>query len=75
MANRKGLAAAVIVLVVVGLAVVLGGLAVYLQRNSPISQLPMAPGLPANPDATIGIIAMVMGVVMIASGVCMQFLG
>ncbi len=72
---RRGVATAAVVLMLVGLAVLLGGAAVYLQKNAAISNLPMAPGLPANPDATIGIIGMVMGAVMIASGVCMQILG
>lgn len=75
MPRRRGQATTPLVLIVVGLAVLLGGLAVYLQSASPYSQLPMAPGLPTNPDATIGIIFMVLGAVMTASGIFMQFFG
>jgi hypothetical protein len=75
LASRKGAAAAAIGLIVVGLIFLLGGAAVYLQRASQSSQLPMPPGLPTNPDATIGLVCMVMGVVIVASGVAMQVLG
>jgi hypothetical protein len=73
--SRKALAAAAIGLIIVGVIFLVGGAAVYLQRTSKSSQLPMPPGLPANPDATIGIVCMVMGAVIIASGISMQLLG
>lgn len=75
LASRKALATAAVGLVIVGLVFLLGGAAVYLQRTSQSSQLPMPPGLPTNPDATIGIVCMVIGVVVVASGVAMQVLG
>lgn len=73
--GRRAAVTAAVVLVVVGLVVLLGGAALYLQKDSSISNLPMGPGLPSNPDATMGIVGMVMGAVMIASGVLMQILG
>lgn len=73
--GRRAATTAAVVLILVGMVVMLGGAALYLQKNAAISNLPMGPGLPANPDATIGIIGMVMGAVMIASGIFMQLFG
>jgi hypothetical protein len=75
MASRRAVATAAVGLIMVGLAFLLGGAAVYFQRAAQSSQLPMPPGLPTNPDATIGIICMVIGAVIIASGISMQVLG
>jgi hypothetical protein len=73
--SRRAVATAAIGLILVGLIFLLGGAAVYFQRTNESSQLPMPPGLPTNPDATIGIVCMVIGAVVIASGVSMQVLG
>lgn len=75
MANGRGRSLPLIGLMVIGVLLVLAGVGVYSERNAPNSQIPMAPGLPSNPDATIGIIIMGLGVAMVVSGLCVAVIG
>jgi hypothetical protein len=63
-----------VVLIVIGFIFLLAGAGVYLERTAVNSQLPMSPGLPADPDATIGIICMVLGFGIVISGALLLFL-
>jgi len=62
-------------LIIVGLLVVIAGTGVYMQEASPSSHLPMPPGLPTNPDATIGVIFVALGVLILASGIVLVAIG
>jgi uncharacterized membrane protein len=74
LASRKKQFVPTVVLIVIGFILLLAGAGIYLERTAINSQLPMAPGLPTNPDATIGIICMVLGFGIVISGALLLFL-
>jgi hypothetical protein len=74
LANRKNRVIPTIIVIVIGFILLLAGAGVYLERTSINSQLPMSPGLPTNPDSTIGIICVVLGVGIVISGAVLLFL-
>ena len=74
MASRKKRFVPTVVLIVIGFVFLLAGAGVYIQRTAISSQLPMSAGIPTDPDATIGIVCMVLGFGIVVAGALLLFL-
>jgi hypothetical protein len=74
LASRNKRFVPTVVLIVIGFVFLLAGAGVYLQRTATNSQLPMAAGIPTDPDATIGIVCMVLGFGIVVAGALLLFL-